>query len=319
MAVLPVLALSASLVLAGCGDDGEETPDASSTSSAAAVGSGELPSVSGAYGEKPTISFEGDAPKALQKEILDEGDGPEVQSGDLLVADYLGQVWGGEVFDNSYDRGQVAAFPIGVGQVVSGWDETLVGVKAGSRVLMSLPPDKGYGANGNEQAGIKGTDTLVFVVDVVGSYGKSSGAQADAAQKDAPPAGITVSGAPGAAPKVTVAKTYKAPAKAATTVLAEGTGPAVASGQVIGQYVAVDAKGSALGSTWESTPQAIPVAVEGQPGPFDALVGVPAGSRVLLQVPPTAANQSTGQQASPGVVAVVDVVAQAQTAKDSAK
>nr|WP_231134710.1 FKBP-type peptidyl-prolyl cis-trans isomerase [Motilibacter deserti] len=318
MAVLPVLALSASLLLAGCGDDGGDSPDASASSSASAAEGG-LPSVEGAYGEKPTLTFNGAAPKALQKEILDEGDGPEVQSGDLLVADYLGQIWGGKVFDNSYDRGQVAAFPIGVGQVVTGWDETLVGVKAGSRVLMSLPPDKGYGAQGNEQAGIKGTDTLVFVVDVVGSYSKTAGAQKDATAGDEPSNGITVGGELGAAPKVTVPKGYKSPAKESTAVLAKGTGEAVKSGQVIAQYVAVDATGKSLGSTWEATPQAIPVAVEGQPGPFDELVGVPVGSRVLLQIPETKANQSTGQQASPGVVAVVDVVAQAPTAKDAAK
>ena len=43
-------------------------------------------------------------------------------------------------------------------------------MKAGSRVLMSIPPEKGYGAAGQSQAGIKGDDTLVFVVDVLGAY-----------------------------------------------------------------------------------------------------------------------------------------------------
>ena len=45
--------------------------------------------------------------------------------------------------------------------------DLLVGAKIGSRVLMSVPPKQGYGKKGNEQAGIKGTDTLVFVVDLV--------------------------------------------------------------------------------------------------------------------------------------------------------
>ena len=43
-----------------------------------------------------------------------------------------------------------------------------VGQQVGSSVLLSIPPHQGYGSRGMPQAGIKGTDTLVFVVDVVG-------------------------------------------------------------------------------------------------------------------------------------------------------
>ena len=66
-----------------------------------------------------------------------------------------------------------AAFPIGTGSVIPGWDKVLVGVKIGSRVLMVVPPKQGYGKKGNSQAGIKGTDTLVFVVDVIARYPKT--------------------------------------------------------------------------------------------------------------------------------------------------
>lgn len=82
---------------------------------------------------------------------------------------YLGQVWGGHVFDNSYDRGATISFPIGMGVVIGGWDDGLVGRQLGSRVLMSIPPEHGYGPAGVPQAGIKGSDTLVFVVDLVGT------------------------------------------------------------------------------------------------------------------------------------------------------
>ena len=50
---------------------------------------------------------------------------------------------------------------------ISGWDEGLVGKPVGSQMLLVIPPDKGYGAAGSPQAGIKGTDTLVFVVDIL--------------------------------------------------------------------------------------------------------------------------------------------------------
>lgn len=77
-------------------------------------------------------------------------------------------MWNGEVFDNSYDRGTTISFPIGVGMVIAGWEKTLVGQQIGTRLLVSIPSDLGYGDQGVPQAGIRGGDTLVFVVDVVG-------------------------------------------------------------------------------------------------------------------------------------------------------
>ncbi len=71
-----------------------------------------------------------------------------------------------EPFDESYSADPVE-FPIGVGSVIDGWDERLVGRTVGSRVILEIPPDKGYGKTGNESAGIKGTDTLFFVVDIL--------------------------------------------------------------------------------------------------------------------------------------------------------
>ena len=48
------------------------------------------------------------------------------------------------------------------------WDQAIVGKSVGSRLLLSIPPEKGYGKAGNPRAGIRGTDTLVFVVDILG-------------------------------------------------------------------------------------------------------------------------------------------------------
>ena len=128
-----------------------------------------LPSASGSFGDKPTLTFPAaPAPADLAVAVLASGDGPLVESGDTIVVHYLGQTWGGHVFDNSYDRGSTIAFPIGVGAVIGGWDAGLVGQQVGSRVLLSIPPHDGYGPRGVPQAGIRGSDTLVFVVDVVG-------------------------------------------------------------------------------------------------------------------------------------------------------
>ncbi len=100
---------------------------------------------------------------------LVKGDGAKVESGQTLTVDYLGQVYNAEEpFDESYSK-EPAEFPIGVGQVIPGWDERLVGRTVGSRVILEIPPADGYGEQGNEQAGIKGTDTLFFVVDILGA------------------------------------------------------------------------------------------------------------------------------------------------------
>ncbi|WP_265523518.1 FKBP-type peptidyl-prolyl cis-trans isomerase [Oerskovia flava] len=128
-----------------------------------------LPVASGGFGDKPTLTFPGaSAPAGLQVHVLAEGDGPVVTSGRTIVVHYLGQVWDGAIFDTSYDRGETISFPIGVGAVIGGWDKGLVGQSVGSRVLLSIPPEHGYGMRGVPQAGIGGGDTLVFVVDVVG-------------------------------------------------------------------------------------------------------------------------------------------------------
>ena len=56
-----------------------------------------------------------------------------------------------------------------MGQVVPGWDKTLVGQNVGSRVILAIPPEEGYGKQGQPDAGISGTDTLYFVVDILGA------------------------------------------------------------------------------------------------------------------------------------------------------
>ena len=127
-----------------------------------------MPTVTGDKGSKPTLSFsEPVAPEGLQIQVLDEGAGQVVEAGDTIVAHYLGQVWNGQVFDNSYDRGQPLNFQIGVGMVIRGWDDGLVGQRVGSRVLLSIPAELGYGDRGVPQAGIKGGDTLVFVSEIL--------------------------------------------------------------------------------------------------------------------------------------------------------
>ncbi|GAW48381.1 MULTISPECIES: FKBP-type peptidyl-prolyl cis-trans isomerase [unclassified Nocardioides] len=104
----------------------------------------------------------------LKSAPLIVGDGDVVKKGQTITVNYLGQVYGAKApFDESYSKGQPASFAIGTGAVISGWDKTLVGVTVGSRIILAIPPNDGYGKEGNSGAGIKGTDTLYFVVDIL--------------------------------------------------------------------------------------------------------------------------------------------------------
>lgn len=122
--------------------------------------------------KEPTVTVpKSAAPSETKSAVLIEGTGATVAKGQTITAQYQGVLWkNGSTFDSSWKRGSAADFPIGVGNVIPGWDKTLVGQKVGSRVLLVIPPKDGYGSQGSPQAGISGTDTLVFVVDILDAY-----------------------------------------------------------------------------------------------------------------------------------------------------
>jgi peptidylprolyl isomerase len=287
-------------LLSGCGGSSGPAVDKS------------LPTVTGHYGDKPKIKIAKGvkASKTLKSTVLTKGKGPKVHKGDLLVADYLGSNYRTrKVFDNSYDRKAPSAFTIGVGKVVTGWDKTLVGVNVGSRVLMVLPPKYGYGKAGNTQAGIKGTDSLIFVVDVIASYAPNATLPAPKPVAVLPKGLPRVTGAWGVEPKVTLDKGTVPPKAPVATVLATGTGAKVVKGHLlVVQYSAVGWDGKALGKTWGAGgPQGLPTSVS------DLLVGEPVGSRVLLDLPP---QQQGGDATKDSVAVVIDILGQNGTAKE---
>ncbi len=117
----------------------------------------------------PTVTLPGTPPPAeLVVQPLIVGNGPAVESGQTVTVQYVGVKWSdGSIFDSSWDRGAPADFAVGTGNVIAGFEEGLIGQPVGSRVMLIIPPDKGYGEQGNPQAGISGTETLVFVIDIL--------------------------------------------------------------------------------------------------------------------------------------------------------
>jgi len=143
----------------------------SATGTQQSNGGGTLPTVSGKAATAPTLTFPSSSPPStMVTKTLIKGSGPTVVKGDYVIAQYVGYIWRTKkVFGSSWSSGSPFGFVLGASpeQVIPGWDTGLAGQTVGSRVLLSIPPKQGYGSAGASQAGIKGTDTLVFVVDII--------------------------------------------------------------------------------------------------------------------------------------------------------
>jgi len=105
-------------------------------------------------------------PKELKIEDLKIGQGKEVKSGDVITVHYLGKLTNGQKFDSSYDRNQPFETQIGVGQVIQGWDEGLLGMKVGGKRKLTIPPELGYGEQG-ASAAIPPNSTLIFEIELI--------------------------------------------------------------------------------------------------------------------------------------------------------
>ncbi|MFC4121090.1 FKBP-type peptidyl-prolyl cis-trans isomerase [Nonomuraea zeae] len=138
---------------------GKETGDSIKGVKVDNPGGEKAPTLTTKTGEKPS--------KELVVKTIITGTGAKVQANQTLTVHYTGKIWGTDKqFDSSWERGQPAEFPLG--NVIQGWQKGLAGVPVGSRVVMSIPPDLGYGDQA--QQNIPAKSTLVFVVDVLAAY-----------------------------------------------------------------------------------------------------------------------------------------------------
>jgi len=85
--------------------------------------------------------------------------------GQTVKVHYTGKLLDGTVFDSSVERGEPISIPIGVGQVIPGWDEGIAMMKKGEKGVLYIPAKLGYGAHG---AGpIPPYSNLIFEVELV--------------------------------------------------------------------------------------------------------------------------------------------------------
>ncbi len=150
---------------------------ASASGTAESNGGHGLPTVSAQPGQAPVVTIpSGTQPTTLQVKTLIKGTGPALAKGEYVIAQYVGYIWRtGKLFGSSWQSGTPFGFIYGATppQVIKGWDTGLVGQTVGSRVLLIIPPSYGYGKTGASQAGIKATDVLVYVVDILDAFQRS--------------------------------------------------------------------------------------------------------------------------------------------------
>jgi peptidylprolyl isomerase len=142
-------------------------------------GSGPIPPNSTLIFEMELVSFEPPPPpptevdeesfieteSGLRYAILEEGDGPLPEAGQVVSVHYTGWLTNSIQFDSSYDRGQPIQLPIGQGQVIQGWDEALQLLPVGTTAQVIIPGELAYGETG--RPGIPPNSTLIFEMEIL--------------------------------------------------------------------------------------------------------------------------------------------------------
>ena len=167
---ITVIPLLACLVIAGCGSSKPSSSASSSSSAATNPNANADVSVAGAFGATPVVKIPKlDANNKLTVKTVIQGTGTTVTKSDAMAANFVLYFWDGTA--NSLKANTFTSNPTVIGgTMLPGLETALIGQKVGSRVMLVIPPKDAYGTTGASQAGITGTDTLVFVVDIIDAF-----------------------------------------------------------------------------------------------------------------------------------------------------
>lgn len=98
---------------------------------------------------------------------IQKGSGALPEKGQRVKVHYTGFLENGKKFDSSVDRGEPFTFTLGAGRVIKGWDEGVQKLNIGTKALLKIPSELGYGARGSRGA-IPPNATLYFEIEVLG-------------------------------------------------------------------------------------------------------------------------------------------------------
>ncbi|MFJ8624403.1 FKBP-type peptidyl-prolyl cis-trans isomerase [Kitasatospora sp. NPDC093550] len=277
-----------------------------------------MPTLSGGgFGSKATITIpEGAQPSGqFVVNTVSEGDRATVNKGDWVTVNYTAKDWTtGKDLPSSYDaNGKPQLYQAGSGQLVPALDQSVIGKKVGTRLLVVAPPAAAFGEQGSEQLGVNKNDTVVFVLDIMESLPPDSTLTGNMTQ---PPANLPQVKDNGKAPvTITVPAGQPAPTDLQQAVLIKGEGKQVKTGQtLVVQYTGVLwSNGQQFDSSWtHGGAQAVQIGTGSVIEGWDkGLVGQNVGSRVLLVVPPALGYQDKAQGAVPAnstLVFVIDIL-----------
>ncbi|CDW89770.1 fkbp-type peptidyl-prolyl cis-trans [Stylonychia lemnae] len=104
--------------------------------------------------------------EGFKVEKLNEGSGPNPSQGQTVKVHYTGKLTDGSVFDSSVQRGQPFSFKLGVGQVISCWDQGIAQLQKGQEVVLTCPYQMAYGERGHPPV-IPAKATLIFEVQLL--------------------------------------------------------------------------------------------------------------------------------------------------------
>lgn len=298
--LLVVLALPLAMLAACSSDDkpSPSTPDSSTPTapngSAGTIPTSEtLPDSPSQSITKPTVTLPVSTPTKLTVTDLTPGSGVAAATGSRVILYYVGvRSANGLEFDSNYG-GEPFEVTLGTQSVIEGWEQGLIGTKAGMRRQLDIPNELAYGTSDRGSV-IKSGDALTFVVDVL--------AVVPVTTKDD-------------APDVLIAKAANVGAVTSRDLL-QGTGPAWKPGAYgVAQVIAVNAAdGQILDSTWTAGGAQTLRLGQLLPGMNDGLAGMKAGGRRQLQIPYAKAFGDAGQAglglpAKTDLILVVDLIA----------
>lgn len=278
---LLALTLSATMLIAACGGD-DSSSDAIPTSDPADLVA------------EPEVSLPSKIPTELIITDITAGDGEAATTGSTVYVYYVGVLSAdGTRFDGNFG-GDPFAVTLGSGAVIKGWDEGLIGIKAGGRRQLDIPSDLAYGESGSGDA-IPPNSAISFVVQALAVI-----APIDPA--DAPD--VTVEGADNVSALVSE-----------DLVVGDGT-QATAGSNVLVHIIAFNAAtGEEIASTWgDPSPVALLLEEGGSlPGLIEGIPGMKVGGRRQLTIPfaeafGTEGNDQMGLPASTDLVVVVDLL-----------